>query len=234
MTRPRSLVLLFTLATLVFGVPELCEAQVRIGDAIRKARERVNEAKETLTDARALRCDVQGVCGQVTQSNLFAPDNYESLAVTALDGSGRFRTEGALGMVRDAFERRLVENGFLLAASSDAENVRQMIARQESGWSDEELAQLRDFIHGINAVLVVEIRQVDIGQCQVSGGRAASEVTVHMSARWLNPDAGDIPWVATHRATVCEANAATAPTEALETTARQLATTLPVRNRGAN
>jgi hypothetical protein len=51
-----------------------------------------------------------------------------------------------------------------------------------------------------------------------------------MSARWLNVDLGDIPWVAQHEATICEDGGLQALNTALETTARQLATNLPSRD----
>jgi hypothetical protein len=55
------------------------------------------------------------------------------------------------------------------------------------------------------------------------------QATVHLSARWVHVDAGDVPWVATHKATVCE-NGPTALTTALQTAASQLATALPRRD----
>lgn len=202
------------------------------GDAqlLDRLKKKVSETKNAVSDARSIRCDVQGVCGTVRQSELFEPGSYESIAVTVFDGTGRFRDAGTQGMVRDAFESRLVENGYLLAASSDAEQVRTQMARGDA-WTDEDLAQLKDFIKGIDAVVVVDMRRVDAGRCAVDGqANAGLQTTVHLSARWLHVDAGDVPWVATHKASVCEAaELATAQTSAIQTAAAQLATSLPVR-----
>ena len=203
------------------------------GDAqlLDRLKKKVSETKNAVSDARSIRCDVQGVCGTVRQSELFEPGSYESIAVTVFDGTGRFGDAGTQGMVRDAFESRLVENGYLLAASSDAEQVRTQMARGDA-WTDEDLAQLKDFIKGIDAVVVVDMRRVDAGRCAVDGqANAGLQTTVHLSARWLHVDAGDVPWVATHKATIChEGTLAEAQATALETAAAQLATSLPLRN----
>lgn len=205
------------------AVPSPLDAQL-----LKKLRDKVEEAKNAVDDARSLRCEAQGVCGDVSMSDLFEPGAYESLAVVVFDGTGRFGDAGTLGLVGDHFQRRLLENGYLLAASADAEEVRGRMARGNS-WTDEELAQLRDFIHNIDAVLVVDVRSVEFGACEIDG-RPATQVTLHMSARWLHVDVGDVPWVATHDATVCERGGAPdAQAAVLETVASQLVTTLPVR-----
>ena len=233
MISSRALGALLAAAALV-AVPRPADAQ--IGKLLDRAKSKVNEAKGTVADARALRCDVQGVCGDIRQSEHFAPESYESVAVTVFDGTNAFRAPGVQGMVRDAFESQLVNNGFLLAASSDAAAVREKIARSPEAWTDEELKQLKDFVHGIDAVVVVEIRQLDRGRCKIDGDRPkyGTESTVHLSVRWLNPDAGDIPWVGTHRVSVCEEGGAAAAgaTSALETAASQLASSLPTRAAG--
>jgi hypothetical protein len=195
-----------------------------------RLKKKVAATKGTIADARSIRCDVQGVCGTVQQSDLFEPGAYESIAVSVFDGTGRFRDPGTEGIVRDAFESRLVDNGYLLAANADADQVRARMARGNT-WTDEELAQLKEFIKGIDAVVVVEVRRVDVGQCAIDGqaGRGM-QATAHVSARWLHVDAGDVPWVATHKASVCEdAALQTAQTTAIQTAAAQLATSLPVR-----
>lgn len=226
-----------SLAALLVAVPLLAAptpAGAQLSKLLDNAKRQVNEAKGSVADARSLRCDVQGVCGDIKKSPNFSPQSYESVAVTVFDGTGTFRGAGTLGTVRDAFESKLVANGFLLAASSDADAVREKIARGQNGWTDEDLKQLKEFINGIDAVLVVEIRQLDRGYCKLGGSRPrnGSEATVGISVRWLNPDAGDIPWVGTHRVTLCEENtqAATLATTALKTVATQLATALPTRS----
>jgi hypothetical protein len=224
---PASRTILIAVTVGAFGaLAERGEAQL-----FDKLKKKVAETKTAVSDARSIRCDVQGVCGTVRRSDLFEPSGYESIAVTVFDGTGRFREAGTQGMVRDAFESRLVENGYLLAASSDAEEVRAKMARG-AAWTDEDLAQLKDFVKGIDAVVVVDMRRVDVGRCEVDGrADAGIQATVHLSARWLHVDAGDVPWVATHKATVCHAGAlGEAQALALETVAAQLATSLPVRN----
>jgi hypothetical protein len=181
--------------------------------------------------ARSIRCGVGGVCGTVRQSDLFEPTGYESIAVTVFDGTGRFREAGTQGMVRDAFESRLIQNGYLLAASSDAAQVRAQMARGD-GWTDADLTQLKDFITAIDAVVVIDIRRVDAGRCTYNGRpNAGTQATVHISARWLNVDAGDVPWVATHNAIVCaERDLGELHAMALKAAAEQLARSLPSRN----
>ena len=63
------------------------------GDAqlLDRLKKKVSEPKNAVSDARSIRCDVQGVCGTVRQSELFEPGSYESIAVTVFDGTGRFR-----------------------------------------------------------------------------------------------------------------------------------------------
>src|SRR5688572_23177652 len=223
MTTSRTLLIAATIGAL--GAAERGEAQL-----LDRLKKKVAETKNAVSDARSIRCDVQGVCGTVRQSELFEPSGYESIAVTVFDGTGRFREAGTQGMVRDAFESRLVQNGYMLAASSDAEQVQTQMARGNA-WTDEELAQLKDFIKGIDAVVVVDLRRVDAGRCEVDGRPDAGlQATVHLSARWLHVDAGDVPWVATHKATICqEGTLGEAQATALETVAAQLATSLPVR-----
>jgi len=233
--RPRSSLAALLVASSLLVVPSAARAQ--ISKLIDQAKKQVNEAKGSVADARSIRCDVQGVCGDIKQSPNFKPQSYESVAVTVFDGTGTFRAPGTLGMVRDAFESKLVANGYLLAASSDAKVVREKIAREDNGWTDEDLKQLKDFIHGIDAVVVVEIRQLDRGYCKTDSKppRNGSEASVDLSVRWLNPDAGDIPWVATHRLTQCEENtqAAALATNTLKMAASQLATALPSHNTSA-
>lgn len=210
-------------AGVLVAVPRPLDAQL-----LKKLRDKVEDVKNTVDDARSLRCEAQGVCGDVSMSDLFEPGAYESLAVVVFDGTGRFGDAGTLGMVGDHFQRRLLENGYLLAASADAEEVRTRMARGDA-WTDEELAQLRDFIHNIDAVLVVDMRSVEFGACEFDG-RAATQVSVHMSARWLHVDVGDVPWVATHSVTTCERGGAPdVQAAALEAVASQLVTALPVR-----
>lgn len=211
-------------ASLLTTLPEVADGQL-----LGRLKKKVTEAKNTVTDARDLRCDVQGVCGSVVQSDLFAPGAYESIAVTVIDGTGRFREAGAQGIARDAFEGRLIEHGYLLAASADADKVRAQMQRGNA-WTDDELAQLKEFIDGIDAVVVVDLRRVDVAMCPIDGQPdRGMQATVHISARWLHVDAGDVPWVATHKATVCE-DGPTALTTALQTAASQLATSLPRRD----
>lgn len=221
MPYPR-LLLLVTLVVPTLATPPPAEAQIL--DRIKKS---VDQAKSTIDDAREIRCDVDGTCGQVWRSDLFDPALYQSLAVTVFDGTGRFRTTDIDGVVRNAFEGQLLENGFLLAASADADAVRERIGRSDEEWGDEELAQLRDFIHGIDAVLFAQVDQLQLGQCELDGGTSGTEATVHLSARWLNVDAGDIPWVARHDASACEDGGAAALTAALSKVAGQLAGVLP-------
>ena len=97
---------------------------------------------------------------------------------------------------------------------------------------DAELAQLKDFVESIDGIVVVDINRVDMGQC-INDGQPGQEATAHISARWLNADAGDVQWVATHKATVCgAAGDAKLVANATETAARQLAKALPKREEG--
>lgn len=219
--------LLVALASVAGALYQPADAQKWL-DRVKK---RVTETKNTLGDAQDLRCEVQGVCGTIRKSNLFAPDAYESVAVTAFDGTGRYGDAGTLGLLRDAFEGRLVDKGYMLAANTDADKVRAQMARG-AAWTDEQLAQLKEFVNGIDAVLVVDVRRVDLGRCELNGQPAAGlQATAHISARWVHVDAGDVPWVATHKASICEdPELQTAQTNAIDTAARQLATSLPVRN----
>lgn len=224
--------LLLTAAAVLLAAPQTLDAQLL--DRLKKT---VRDVKETVEDVESVRCAAQGVCGDVQMSEYFDPAAYESLAVTVFDGSGEFGGEATDGIVRDAFEKRLLQNGYLLASSSDASQVRERIGRSEEAWTDADLAQLKEFIHGIDAVLVVDIRRVDMGRCELDGrANAGTEVTVQMSARWLHVDAGDVPWVATHQSSVCRS-----PSEgtairgtALETTAQELATALPAQEGEGN
>ena len=199
---------------------------------VKKLKQTVSQAKETIEDARSVRCDVQGVCGEVWKSDLFTPDAYETLAVAVFDGTRRYGSEEMQGLARDPFEGGLLEKGFLLAASTDVSRVQQRIGGGDEEWTDERLAQLKDFITGIDAVLVIDIRQLQLGRCTLEkDGRnvGGTQVSVSLAARWLNVDVGDIPWVARHRVSVCEDGGTEGLTAALETAATQLATNLPAR-----
>lgn len=211
-------------AVILVGTPVPCAAQ--LGDFLNQVK------NDVVGEVRSVDCFARGNCGEVDQADHFSPDNYESIAVTVFDGTGRFQSSGIQGTVRDIFEGRLIQNGFLLAASSDADSVQAMIAREEDAWSDQDLAQLKDFVHGIDAVLVLEIQQLLISTCEPSRDRnqVGTGATAYLSARWLNVDAGDIPWVATHDATICRRqHTGVPPNEALEAVAEQLAKALPAR-----
>jgi hypothetical protein len=137
-------------------------------------------------------------------------------------------------VARDPFEGGLIEKGFLLAGSTEAATIQDRIGGGKEEWTDERLMQLKDFVADIDAVLVIDIQQLQTGRCTMKkDGRdiTAMEISVSMSARWLNVDVGDIPWVARHRVTVCEDGGAAALSAALETAASQLATNLPARGR---
>jgi hypothetical protein len=211
---------LFVAFVLLFGA---IPAEAQIIDRLRK---KVDEAKSTIADAKDVRCEVQGVCGEIWQSDLFAPELYNSLAVTVFDASGRYRNQNLDGMLRGAFEGRLLEGGFLLAASADADAVRERIGRSSDAWTDDALGQLKDFVNGVDAVLVLQIDAVDVGRCELEG-RQVTQATVHLSARFLNVDAGDIPWIGRHKASGCADGGAPALTAALEKAASQLAGALP-------
>lgn len=208
-------------AVILLGTPVPCAAQ--LGDFLNQVKD------DVVGEVRSVDCFARGNCGDVVEADHFSADNYESIAVTVFDGTGRFRSSGIQGTVRNIFEGQLIQNGFLLAASSDADEVQAMIAREEDGWSDQDLAQLKDFVHGIDAVLVLEIQQVVVSTCSLRND-VGTEATAYLSARWLNVDAGDIPWVATHDATICRKQHAGAPPhEAVEAVAEQLAKALPTR-----
>jgi len=209
-------------AVILVGTPVPCTAQ--LGDLLSQVKD------DIVGEARSADCFARGNCGEVDQADHFSPDTYESIAVTVFDATGQFRSTGIQGMVRNIFEGQLVENGFLLAASSNSDSVQAMIAREEEAWSDQELAQLKDFVQGIDAVLVVEIQQIDVSSCKLMRNQVGTGATAYLSARWLNVDAGDIPWVATHDATVCRRQHSGAPpTEAVEATSERLARELPAR-----
>jgi hypothetical protein len=222
----RALPLIAALVSLVLA-PASSEAQL-----LKKIQRKVTEAKGTIADARSVRCEVQGVCGEVWKAETFAPGAYETLAVAVFDATRRYGSEDMQGLARDPFEGGLIENGFLLAASTETRKVQQRIGGGTEEWTDERLAQLKDFITNIDAVLVVDIRQLQIGRCTLEkDGRnvPGTSVTVSLSARWLNVDVGDVPWVARHSVSVCEDGGPAALSTALGTVAAQLATNLPVR-----
>ncbi len=199
-----------------------------------RIRDRVTDAKSVVTDARELRCEVQGACGRVSKSELFTPEAYETLAVAVFDVTRRAGTPAMLAVARDAFESTILTRGYVLAAHTDAEKVRTRIGASRDAWTDERLAQLRDFIDGIDAVLVVDIRSVVMGTCPVRrDGRNVTgrQATLSLSARWLNTDVGDVPWVAVHEATVCQDRGSDLVAQALATASKQLATTIPQRRR---
>lgn len=222
----RMLPLLAALIALALAAPP-AEAQL-----LKKLQRKVSEAKGTIADARTVRCEVQGVCGEVWKSEMFTPDAYETLAVAVFDATRRYGTDDMQGIARDPFEGGLIQNGFLLAASTETQKVQQRIGGGKEEWTDERLAQLKDFITNIDAVLVIDIRQLQISRCTIEkDGRSAygTSVSVSLSARWLNVDVGDVPWVARHSVSVCEDGGAEALASALETAATQLATNLPAR-----
>lgn len=226
---PSRVVFASTLVTLLTATSSPGAAQILDGlkEKVSGVSGSVSDVKDLVSDARGVRCEVEGVCGEIQAAPSFAPEMYTSLAVTFSDASRRFARQPVDGLVRGIFEGQLLENGFLMAASSDVAAVQERIARGESGWSDQDLAQLQDFIHGIDAVLVTEVSRVDLGRCELGSGGHGTEATVHVSARWLNVDAGDIPWLGRHWATVCEDGGAQALTGALEKASVQLAGALP-------
>ncbi|HEU4882332.1 MAG TPA: hypothetical protein VFT45_08810 [Longimicrobium sp.] len=193
-----------------------------------RVRQGIDRVTGTVQEARDVMCEVQRACGTVQRAEHFAPASYESVAVTTFDGTHAFVLDGALGQVRDAFEGTLVRGGFLLAANSNPQGVEELAARGEGNWSQEALAQLRQFINGVDAVIVVHIRRLDVGRCETADGSRGHQATVHLAVRWLNADAGDVPWVATHRATTCASDLNTAATQALQSAAAQLAASLPL------
>jgi hypothetical protein len=193
-----------------------------------RVRQGFDQLTGTVQQARDVMCEVQRACGTIQRAEHFAPGSYESVAVTTFDGTHAFRLDGALGQVRDAFEGTLVRGGFLLAANSNPQGVQELVARGEGNWGQQELAQLRQFITDVDAVIVVHIRRLDVSRCEVAGGSGGRLATVHLAVRWLNVDAGDVPWVATHRATACTNDLDTAATQALQSAAAQLAASLPL------
>lgn len=224
----RSFPLVVVVLALIF--PAAASAQINLD----RLRNQVSKVKESVDDARALRCDVQGVCGEVWKSDLFAPDAYETMAVAVFDQTNRYRGEDMQLVARDPFEGGLIENGFLLAGSTESAKIQERIGGGKEEWTDERLTQLKDFVGGIDAVLVIDIQQLQMGRCTMKKDDrdvAAMEISVSLSARWLNVDVGDIPWVARHRVTVCEDGGQAALSAALETAASQLATNLPARSR---
>lgn len=221
---------LFVAVAALLVVPESGTAQM--GSIVKKLQSKVEETEETLSGVDQLGCDVAGRCGDVTRAEHFSPLSYQTLAVTVFDGTRRFASPGVQGMVQDAFESALVEKGYLLAAGTDARGIQQKLSQTDQReWSNAQLAQLKDLVQNIDAVLVVDIRQLDRDLCEVDGNPYGSLARVHLSARWLNADAGDVPWVAEHHAEACdEGRGTTASTEALQTVASQLASVLPSRD----
>lgn len=216
--------------TALLGAALTCAATtVSAQSILDRARRTLDRAVETAADARELQCDVQGACGEVRQSKDFAPGRYSSLVVTVTDPT-RAIPVAQLGVARDAFEGQLIANGYLIAPSADVNKVRDLFAKGDGNWTDEELEELAEFVTGIDAVIVIEVRQADRSSCQLNN-RSAVEATVSLSARWLNTPAGDVPWVGTHEASVCVSRQSSALADALEKAARQLATNLPMRGR---
>lgn len=216
-------------SSLVVAAPVEGQLLNKLKKKVDEAKSAVVDAKETVDGAQDIRCEVQGVCGEVWQSELFTPELYRSLAVTVYDASGRYRTANIDGIMRNPFEGQLLENGFMLAASADAEAVRQRIGRSEESWSDSQLSQLKDFVDSVDAVLVVQIDGVVLDRCE-RDNKVGTEATLHVSARFLNVDAGDIPWVARHTAVDCADGGSAALAAALEKATSQLAGILPAAN----
>ncbi len=221
MTAPRLFISTFAVAVLL-AQPAPAEAQF-----LDKLKKKVSQAKDAMTEAS---CALG--CGDVRKSDLFDGASYESLAVSVFDGTGQFQTQGTLGIVRDVFESRLLKNGYMLAADADANKVRARMARGNE-WTDADLAQLKEFVNNIDAVLIVDLRKVDTGRCTFNKQpNAGVSATVHLSARWVHVDAGDVPWVATHKAAICQQSAnPELLTKALEAAAIQLTTSLPARKK---
>jgi hypothetical protein len=209
-------------ASLLAAIPQAAHAQF-----LDKLKKKVTQARDAMTEAS---CALG--CGTVRKSELFDGNAYESVAVTVLDGTGYFQNDGTLGLVRDVFESRVVKNGYMLAADADAEKARARMARG-SAWTDQELAQLKEFVDNIDAVVVIDLRKLDMGRCTLNNQpNSGAQATVYLSARWLQVDGGDVPWVATHNASVCQASGTPdLMTKALQAAATQLTTSLPARRK---
>jgi hypothetical protein len=197
---------------------------------LNRVRQGIGQVTEFVQDAQGVMCKVERACATIQAADYFSSASYESVAVTTFDGTRAFESDGALGLVRDAFEGTLVAEGFMLAANSNPEAVQALVARGDGNWGEAELVQLRQFITGVDAVIVVHIRQVDVGRCELPDGSRGRRATIHLAVRWLNVDGGDIPWVATHYVAACARNADTAQTNALRAAATQLAAMLPKRS----
>lgn len=194
-----------------------------------RARKALDGATSTAESVSELRCDIQGVCGTIRISADFAPRRYSSLAVAVTDGSRRL-SPGDLNVARDIFEGELITHGYMIAPNADVSKVRDLFAKGDASWSDRELKELAEFVTGIDAVLVLDIRQADRGQCRI-GKRSGAEAAVELSARWLNTPAGDVPWIGLHEADACATRESTALHDAIEKVSRQLAAQLPERRR---
>lgn len=204
-------------------------ADAQLNRMLNRVQRGVNQVSRAVQDARAVRCDVQGVCGNIQVAAHFDPASYQSVAVTLFDETGQFSTVGVMGQVRDAFEGPLVRGGYRLAANTNPQAVQGLTARGSGELDPQALAQVRQFIAGVDAVIVVHLRQLREGACKQDDDSPGVSATLHIAVRWLNADVGDVPWLGTHQATACAMDAQTARGEVVETVTNQLAGVLPSR-----
>lgn len=199
--------------------------------AIRDVNEIKKDGTSVVDNAKALSCSTRGTtCADVTVSESFKPRRYSILAVAlaARGGSGQVNLDQ---LVRDAFESAIVRKGFTAAPGADVTRIQQRLD-QVQGNSEAKQAQLKDFAESIDAVLMVEAANPEVSRCEsTQDGRRVygQQVSVKMSARWLNTDSPDIPWMATHRVSTCDTKGNNALSDALSQLAIELANAIPER-----
>ena len=118
----------------------------RVGSDIRPAQGKRRKAR-WIGRIRPL-CALPGQCPDVTQSELFVPEVYESIAVIVADGTRRFRQAGAQGLVRDRFESALLDRGYTLSAAASVDSVYATMGRSRNAPSDSDLRSLTEFVEG--------------------------------------------------------------------------------------
>lgn len=205
-------------------------------DEVKKTLNEVQEVKKSgtnlLYDAKALSCSARGTtCASVTASESFKPRRYSILAVALTSKGNSYGQVNLDQLVRDAFESAIVRKGFTAAPGTDVTRIQKRID-QATGSSEARQAQLKDFAESIDAVLIVEAGNPDLSRCERTENNRkvyGQQLSVSMSARWMNTDTPDIPWMATHRVSTCDTKYTNALADALTQLAAELADALPER-----
>lgn len=137
----------------------------------------------------------------VTMSQMFNPVSYPTIGIYVENLSGQRLSAGTIRVIEDEFMRRILANGYALAARSDIEKIMREQKLQSSGVTEEAMARVGRVLN-VPAVILVSINSLTAERTQppmvYDPNMRYYRVEATMSARLIGAERAEVLWISSY------------------------------------